>query len=115
MAIIKRSVHTDDLTITVASAAMTSSPVEIKESVTGAIRFPSAWTSSNIQVAYHGAPTLGGTYNPILDSNGAASTASVVASSWRPLPAEVMTVPAFKVVAAVAEAANRTFKVALKS
>jgi hypothetical protein len=117
MTIITRYSRTSRLDITTSVAATTSAPVAISEYVSGALEFPSAWTTTgdDDSIAFHVASTLDGEYKPLLDSDGAVSTSTVVVDSWRPLPAEVMACPAFKIVAGVAQAADRTIGVAMKS
>lgn len=77
--------------VTIANGTCESEPVHLDHFIYGALHLPSAWTAA--EIAFKACPTEDGTYNPLIDTDGArVLCTSTGPSRVHVLPTEVRNV-----------------------
>ena len=105
---------------TIAKDATKSTVVKCEEYVTGMIYFPQLFTGQNVTfegsyVDHKDATSIHPTFAVVQDTAAADYSILVNPLNWSPIPAQVMSMAAFKIVSDATETAERSMIVWMKS
>ena len=98
-------------TAAVASGEMTSAAIAIHQYETALYQLPAGSEGVTGGLTFAGCTNPTGTFASIVDSNGDAVTATVVAGSWQPIRSGLFGMPYIKIVNASAQSTARTITV----
>ncbi len=92
----------------IASGEMTSSPIALHQFASALYHMPAGIQGTGNNFTFVGSTNRTGTFVSVVDTAGAAITASPTASAWQPFRSELFGLPFVKIVNASAQTTART-------